>query len=953
MKRYQILFVVLLLIGIVVPVSAVPPTNYNLKLLLHGNYEVPSINATGDFRDSSRSFMMPYGRPFISSPSISTAQKKFGNGSIQLISGSNVTLIDDDKFTFGSNNFSISGSVYWTTTVVPVYIYAHQVDASNYDTFVASSNAVQWNAVRAGVPVGSISVTNTPSPNTWYNFTYIQNGTTGTIYVNGTATGATATRTAPLADLAALVYTGNGAAGTFSGFIDEVKVFNGGLGQNIGDFGDKGGSEYPLYLNVTPYGGYADDDYTVSLLHFTGVNGGTYFNDSAGNRSWTATAATTNTSLYKFSPSSGWFGDGSRLLSTPSTNFDFGTDNWTFDGWVNIPDTTGNWALFTTRSVYGDQRGTAIQYSAGGFAIVQNTTQYVSIPISSIPTGQWVHLAAVRSGTTGYIFVNGNVVSSGTIPAGLSFNSYGQMPGIGTVFNDYFVYSFGGLLDEVRITKGIARWTSSFTPPSTPYEVTNPAFTYSSGEGTTTLINFNDLTLDSLWTNNSFLWDFGDSTGSTLQSPSHVYVPGTYTVRQDVFNNNMTAFLTRTVTVGAPAVNFACSPLAGTAALLVTCTDLTTNSTPITTYNMSWGDGETSTTAGPWTHVYATFGAFDVNLTETNSIGEDYEYKHNYIITSTPQDSPLQTTLQYVTIHTQTFLGESISGATVNATGITTTTGSWDWLATLTGVSLSEHPINGTALYGTTDSNGDIVFLMFPTVKYNISVVKSGYTFPQVYLAPNAKRYTISANANISWFQTGNNTLKDVNVSVNWVNYNSTYAFVNVSYNDLSNMTTGGTITIYRETFGTAANYTPVTVMAITGTNITNSTLVPTPTGGSSYRAVINGTTTYGKNIAMSFSHSFKGAPVMLPGWTTETLLWLALFIVIFTSLFAGAIHAPQMAVILCVESWIFWSIGWLNYFITDMWYTEAAIIALLVLASFITVWWNITEGKAKGVRSS
>jgi hypothetical protein len=31
------------------------------------------------------------------------------------------------------------------------------------------------------------------------------------------------------------------------------------------------------------------------------------------------------------------------------------------------------------------------------------------------------------------------------------------------------LYSFNGWLDEIRISKGIARWTSNFTPPSAPY----------------------------------------------------------------------------------------------------------------------------------------------------------------------------------------------------------------------------------------------------------------------------------------------------------------------------------------------------------------------------------------------------------------------------------------------------------------------------------------------------
>ena len=38
-----------------------------------------------------------------------------------------------------------------------------------------------------------------------------------------------------------------------------------------------------------------------------------------------------------------------------------------------------------------------------------------------------------------------------------------------------------------------------------------------------------------------FEWDFGDSASSDLENPTHVYNnPGTYTIQQHVFNENMT-----------------------------------------------------------------------------------------------------------------------------------------------------------------------------------------------------------------------------------------------------------------------------------------------------------------------------------------------------------------------------------------------------------------------------
>ena len=49
-----------------------------------------------------------------------------------------------------------------------------------------------------------------------------------------------------------------------------------------------------------------------------------------------------------------------------------------------------------------------------------------------------------------------------------------------------------------------------------------------------------------------FEWDFGDSATSDLENPTHVYnTPGTYTVAQHVFNEDMSKsdMITHTITV--------------------------------------------------------------------------------------------------------------------------------------------------------------------------------------------------------------------------------------------------------------------------------------------------------------------------------------------------------------------------------------------------------------------
>jgi hypothetical protein len=288
------------------------------------------------------------------------------------------------------------------------------------------------------------------------------------------------------------------------------------------------------------------------------------------------------------------------------------------------------------------------------------------------------------------------------------------------------------------------------------------------------------------------------------------------------------------------------------------------------------------------------------------------------------------------------------------AQGISTTTGSFDWVASLFSIDFNETPIQNTSMYDNTDSNGDIVFLMVPSIKYNITTVASGYTFPSTIIFPQAKEYMIVANLNTTWFGGGNDTLADVNVSVSWVKINDTHSFANITYLDSSATTTSGDIAVYEYAVGSVSNTTPIAIMNITSSSCSNSTILETPIGGVDYTVVATSTLSSGEEVVRTFTHYFKGSPVNLPGWTSETLLWLSLFIIIFTAGFAGALHSPQMSVILCVEAWIFWGIGWLDALLTEYGVIgETVVILALTAATVLAFLWNVAEGKAKAKRSS
>ena len=82
-------------------------------------------------------------------------------------------------------------------------------------------------------------------------------------------------------------------------------------------------------------------------------------------------------------------------------------------------------------------------------------------------TNQWTHVAFVRNGNDWIWFING--VQSGTGDGGnYSIRDVASTLSIGARNNGTY-YQWNGYMDEIRISKGIARWTSNFTPPTNEY----------------------------------------------------------------------------------------------------------------------------------------------------------------------------------------------------------------------------------------------------------------------------------------------------------------------------------------------------------------------------------------------------------------------------------------------------------------------------------------------------
>ncbi|MFZ2633053.1 MAG: LamG-like jellyroll fold domain-containing protein [Desulfosalsimonadaceae bacterium] len=197
------------------------------------------------------------------------------------------------------------------------------------------------------------------------------------------------------------------------------------------------------------------------------TDGSTVFTDSSPvARTVTVSGNTQHagSSMFGGSTAMSFDGTGDYLKAASSSDWNFGTGDFTIDLWVNfasVPDAF-------------DGVFSASKASVGGYLmnIYNGTLQWYSPATGWMDTGltpavgRWNHLAVVRFGNTVKIYVDGVMKVSKTCTGSINSESDGLV--LGRLYTNYDGYNFGGYMDEVSVSKGFARWTADFTPPNHP-----------------------------------------------------------------------------------------------------------------------------------------------------------------------------------------------------------------------------------------------------------------------------------------------------------------------------------------------------------------------------------------------------------------------------------------------------------------------------------------------------
>jgi hypothetical protein len=197
---------------------------------------------------------------------------------------------------------------------------------------------------------------------------------------------------------------------------------------------------------------------TSLLLNFTNAG---IIDSTAKNNLETVGNAQVDTTTKKFGTGSMEFdGTGDYLAIKSSENLLFHSGDFTIEAWVYLNSLGSDRGIYDCRSAISSVGAFYISGSNNTVAFYDGT---VTATGTALTSGTWNHVAWVRSGTTLYGYLNG--VQQWTRTLSTNVSSIGSLPKIGTDFNG--TQSFmNGFIDDLRITKGVARYTANFTAPT-------------------------------------------------------------------------------------------------------------------------------------------------------------------------------------------------------------------------------------------------------------------------------------------------------------------------------------------------------------------------------------------------------------------------------------------------------------------------------------------------------
>jgi hypothetical protein len=312
----------------------------------------------------------------------------------------------------------------------------------------SSTNLLNCYLVVGGtIQFGTSGTNSTASitPNAWTHVAIVRSSQTFYIYINGVRDTTLAATSASLNtfDKFDIGRTQDGNVPEFNGLISNFRYL-------------KGTAQYTGTTYTIPTAPFTPVNNTQLLLNFT--NAGIY-DATAKNDLETVGNAQVNTSIKKYGTGSIYFdGTGDNLQIPSSPTFAMGGGDWTVEMWLYPNNVSSLQALLSFGS--GTWR---FFLNSSGLWFLNSAASIVQTSQSIISTGQWYHVAVCKNGSSVRIFLNGTQVGG----TGTDTNNYASA--IAYIGSEVAGSYLNGYIDDLRVTKGVARYTANFTAPTASF----------------------------------------------------------------------------------------------------------------------------------------------------------------------------------------------------------------------------------------------------------------------------------------------------------------------------------------------------------------------------------------------------------------------------------------------------------------------------------------------------
>jgi hypothetical protein len=208
--------------------------------------------------------------------------------------------------------------------------------------------------------------------------------------------------------------------------------------------------------------------YPASLL--LNFNNGGIIDQHGTNVVETVGNAQLSTAVKKYGNASIYFDGTGDYLYSLGQSYVLGTGDFTIECWAYATGGTNNglFQIASTAGGFGGVTGLALGVGTSNkFSLYYGSGGNIASTGTAANQNTWNHFAVVRNSGVTKVYLNGVLDTTiGTSGAVTDTTNYtGTYLTVGGYYSSTYVWQ--GYIDDLRITKGVARYTTTFTPPST------------------------------------------------------------------------------------------------------------------------------------------------------------------------------------------------------------------------------------------------------------------------------------------------------------------------------------------------------------------------------------------------------------------------------------------------------------------------------------------------------